>query len=469
MNIRFMYYLQFIVAILDTLTINIIFFLAETLIRQPGTLREMREYTDLRIFLTIAWIFIALTGNIYSRQHILSFESFTRRSLRGYFYFLCIVILYLFFFQQYAIARSFLIFVLAGIPLSILVNRFILYGISEYYKRKDYLIDKVVIIGYNDVSKKLIENLEENALNKEIIGICDEDHNIHELSHYPILSGVSGAFDVCLRYGATEVYSIFTPEHNPEIYKFIRFADKNCIRFRMVPDVSFLFNKQVHISYVHDLPVLSFRNEPLEELINRIKKRLFDVVVSFLIIVFILTWLIPLIGILIYLESPGPIFFKQNRTGKGNKTFGCLKFRSMKINAEANAKQAVRNDSRLTRVGKFIRKTNLDEMPQFLNVFVGHMSVIGPRPHPTTFFSMLRPSDDVYHLEDHYMIRHFVKPGVSGWAQVNGYRGEIENSEQLQKRIEHDIWYSENWTLLLDIKIMIMTVVNTFRGERNAF
>lgn len=469
MNTRFMYYLQFLIAVVDVLTINIIFYLGEIFFREHYTLREYEEYNSLRVFLSITWIMIALTANIYAKKHVLSFETFVRRTLRGYFYFLSIVILYLFFFQQYSISRAFMIFFLSAMPLSILINRFCLYAISEYYKKKDYLIDKVIIIGYNDISKKLMQNLEENSLNKEIIGICDEQYNIRELSHYPILSGISGAFDVCLKYGANEVYSIISPEHNPEINKFIRFADKNCIRFRMVPDVSFLFNKQVHISYVHDLPVLSFRKEPLEELTNRIKKRLFDIIVSFLVIVFILSWLIPLIGLLIYLESPGPIFFKQARICKGNKTFGCLKFRSMKINAEANNKQAVRNDSRLTNIGKFIRKTNLDEMPQFLNVFLGHMSVIGPRPHPVTFFSMLRPQDDCNHLEDNYMVRHFVKPGVSGWAQVNGYRGEIENSEQLRKRIEHDISYSENWTLLLDIKIIIMTVVNTFKGDKNAF
>lgn len=469
MNNRFLYYMQFFLAIMDVLVIVGTFSVAESLFRQHETLREYKEYNTLRIFLSAAWLIIAMIDNIYGRKYILSFEAFVKKTIRGYFYFLSVAIVYLFFFQQYAISRAFLLVVFSSIPVLLLANRFLLYAISLFYRKKEYLIDRILIIGYNDMSKKLIQSLEENPMNKEIIGICDDPQNVKEHSHYPILSSIPDAMEVCKKYGANEVYSSIAPEQNPEIYNLIHQADKHCIKFRILPDVSYFVNKEVHITYMNDLPVLAFRNEPLEEMTNRIKKRMFDIVVSSIAIVFVLSWLVPLIGILIYLESPGPIFFRQIRTGKGNKSFNCLKFRSMKINSESNNKQAVRNDSRLTRIGKFIRKTNIDEMPQFINVLLGQMSVIGPRPHPVTFFSMLRPKDDVNHLQDNYSVRHFVKPGVSGWAQVNGFRGEIEMSEQLQKRIEYDIWYSENWTLLLDIRIMILTVVNTFRGEKNAF
>ena len=165
----------------------------------------------------------------------------------------------------------------------------------------------------------------------------------------------------------------------------------------------------------------------------------------------------------ILLESKGPVFFAQKRSGKGNKEFWCLKFRSMKVNDQAHEKMATKNDSRLTKTGKFLRKTSLDEFPQFLNVLRGHMSIVGPRPH------MLKHTDEFSRVVNQYMVRHFLKPGITGWAQVNGYRGEVNSIEKLQCRVEHDVWYLENWSVWLDLKIVFMTVINTVKGEENAF
>jgi putative colanic acid biosysnthesis UDP-glucose lipid carrier transferase len=219
----------------------------------------------------------------------------------------------------------------------------------------------------------------------------------------------------------------------------------------------------VHINYLKDMPVLSARVEPLDDVSTRFRKRIFDIVVSSLVSIFILSWLIPLISIIIWLESKGPVFFLQDRTGKNNKSFRCIKFRSMKVNSEANSKQATRNDNRLTRIGKFMRRTNIDEFPQFINVFKGEMSVVGPRPH------MVRHTEDYSKIIGQYMIRQFLKPGITGWAQVNGFRGEIKEKNQLRKRIEHDIWYLENWSFWLDVRIIFLTIYKTLRGDKNAF
>ena len=173
--------------------------------------------------------------------------------------------------------------------------------------------------------------------------------------------------------------------------------------------------------------------------------------------------MIPLIGLLIYLESPGPIFFSQLRSGKGNKSFRLLKFRSMKMNSNADKVQATKNDPRLTKIGKFIRRTSLDEFPQFINVLKGEMSVVGPRPH------MLKHTEDYSKIVQQYMVRQFLLPGISGWAQVNGYRGEIHGNEQIIGRVECDIWYSENWSLWLDIRIIFLTVYKILVGEKNAY
>ena len=162
-------------------------------------------------------------------------------------------------------------------------------------------------------------------------------------------------------------------------------------------------------------------------------------------------------------ESKGTIFFRQIRNGYNFKQFYCYKFRSMKINAEADTAQATRNDKRLTRVGAFLRKTSIDEFPQFFNVLAGNMSVVGPRPH------MVNENEKYLKSIDKFMVRHFIKPGITGLAQVNGYRGEIEIQSDIVNRIKYDINYIENWSLLLDIKIIILTVFNSLRGEKKAY
>ena len=221
--------------------------------------------------------------------------------------------------------------------------------------------------------------------------------------------------------------------------------------------------RPVHVEYFYELPVLSVRKEPLHDVINRLTKRVFDIGVSLGVTVFILSWLIPLLGLLIKLESAGPVFFVQKRSGLNNLPFSCYKFRSMTVNQESNTKQATRHDARVTKLGRFMRKTSLDEFPQFLNVLLGRMSIVGPRPH------MLKHTDEYSVLENQYMIRQFLKPGITGWAQVNGFRGEITELRHIQKRVEYDLWYLENWRLSLDLQIMFLTVYNVFKGEENAF
>lgn len=462
MTERFLRFLQLLITSVDVLTLNIVFFTLILLF--PGNLfRQNWEYAYLAIFLTIAWLTIGLIGNIYQRKNIFSFENFTRQSMHAIVYFIAITSIYLFFFQQYTISRAFILVFLTSIPISFLINRFIFFSVYEHFKRKDYLLDKVLFVGYNNISKRLITYFEENAYNKEIIGICDESEHINEVYHYPILSNISGAFEVCKQYGANEIFSSIAPEQNPKIYELMQFADQNCIRFRIVPDISLLVKNKVHINYINEMPVLTLRDEPLEDLSNRIKKRLFDIVISFLVIVLILSWLIPILALIIKLDSRGPVFFKQNRSGKERKSFLCIKFRSMKMNKQSDIKQATKNDGRFTRIGKFLRRSNLDEFPQFFNVLIGQMSIVGPRPH------MLKHTDEYSQLADQYMVRHFMKPGITGWAQVNGCRGEIDSFEKLQGRIDHDIWYMENWSIWLDLKIIFLTVYNTVKGDENAF
>lgn len=211
------------------------------------------------------------------------------------------------------------------------------------------------------------------------------------------------------------------------------------------------------------IPLLTIRREPLQAAYNRAIKRAFDIIFSFCILITIYPVLYTIAGFLIKRSSPGPILFKQKRTGLYGHEFECYKFRTMKMNEQADSMQAVKNDPRKTKIGDFLRRTNLDEFPQFVNVLKGDMSVVGPRPH------MLRHTEQYSALIDKYMIRHLVKPGVTGWAQVTGYRGETRTLEQMEGRVKRDVWYIENWSFFLDLKIIVITVLNMFRGEDNAY
>ena len=211
-----------------------------------------------------------------------------------------------------------------------------------------------------------------------------------------------------------------------------------------------------------DVPVLTLRDEPLENPFSRFFKRSFDIIFSLIVLLFSPFWLLPA-AIAVKLSSPGPVFFVQRRTGYKGREFNCYKFRTMRVNNDADHKQATRNDPRKTKIGEFFRKTNIDELPQFINVLRGDMSVVGPRPH------MLRHTADYSKVVDKYMVRHFVRPGLTGWAQVNGLRGETKALWQMERRVEFDVWYIENWNFWLDIKIIFKTIVNALRGEKNAF
>ncbi|MBB1286139.1 undecaprenyl-phosphate glucose phosphotransferase [Flavisolibacter sp. BT320] len=462
MNNRFSRLLQFYEVAIDFTTLNAVYFISKHLFRDK-IIWNSAEYDYLWLWLNSAWLLTIWVGHLYNEKTLASFIDFSRRTIHAYFYWIVLVLAYLFFSYNMAISRLFIVVVMLSHGIMLLLNRFTFIMLRNYMREKQLLCRKVIILGYNETAKKLATYLEDEDNLTEIIGYCEKEENVNELTHYPILARLENTMQVAHQYDVEEIYSTIAPEHNLTIYRLMKEAEKACIRFRFIPDLSFFISGSYHVDYMKDIPVLTMRREPLEDSLNRTKKRLMDVAVSAFVIVFILSWLVPILGLLIWLESPGPIFFSQLRSGLNNKPFRCLKFRSMKRNKDANFKQATKNDDRLTKIGRFIRKTSLDEFPQFINVLKGEMSLVGPRPH------MLKHTDDYSQLLEEYMVRHFAKPGITGWAQVNGYRGETKTVEQMRNRVEYDIWYLENWSLILDVKIMFLTVYNIFKGEKNAF
>lgn len=260
-----------------------------------------------------------------------------------------------------------------------------------------------------------------------------------------------------------EIYCSVSELTNMQLNEVIDFADNNLKILKFLPDNKEIYSKKLKYEYYNYIPIISLRDIPLEDSVNLIVKRSFDILFSSLVIIFILSWLTPLIAILIKLESKGPVFFKQSRNGFNYKEFDCYKFRSMTPNKDAHLHQATRDDQRVTKIGKFIRKTSIDELPQFFNVLFGDMSVVGPRPHMVSHANMYAKRIDKF------MVRHFVKPGITGLAQISGFRGEVETDKDIIGRVKYDIFYIENWSLFLDLKIIFKTFMNAVRGEEKAY
>jgi len=315
---------------------------------------------------------------------------------------------------------------------------------------------RVAVVGNTDTSLHIAEKLKRSK-NFFYGNVCfnDEDFTGGPLSLSPYI-------DFAKKNQINEYYLPVTTIDPLEINTLTEQAEKHCIRINFIPKET-VEAVDYRIHYISGMPVLKKYNEPLARLRNQTIKRTFDFILSSLVILFILSWLIPLVGLLIKLESRGPVFFKQERSGRDNTSFGCLKFRSMRINYESDLLQATKNDARVTRLGAFLRKTSIDELPQFINVLKGDMSIVGPRPH------MLRHTEEYNELVNHYMVRLYLKPGITGWAQVNGYRGETKDVDLMKKRVEHDIWYMENWSQILDIKIVWLTFLSMLKGHENAY
>ena len=420
------------------------------------------EYILLYLVSNMAWIFAAYINAVYSRKNYLNFDHFIKQSLKAFLMFVILLMFFIFVFH-YNYSRLFVVMNFVGFGVSIVITRLLFILFNSYLKKGERFNKKVVVLGYNELSKKLVNHFTLSNHNLSMEGYFEDVQEVKEMSIYPILGGRRDCISYAIENEIDEIYSTISPESNAYIYDLAQTAEKNMIRFKFVPDFHMFVNRNVHIDFVNDIAVLSLRSEPLDDITARIQKRLFDIVLSSLVIVLLLWWLVPIMALLIKLNSKGPVFFVQLRSGRNNKAFKCYKFRTLKVNKEANTKQVTLGDTRITKLGRFLRKSNIDELPQFMNVLLGNMSVVGPRPH------MLQHTESYSIVLNDYMIRHFVKPGVTGWAQVHGLRGEIKREEQLRKRIEHDIWYLENWSLWLDVRIVFQTIYVTFKGDKNAY
>ena len=311
---------------------------------------------------------------------------------------------------------------------------------------------KTIIIGSGDETKFLSNYFnDKKEAGFKLKKIFSDELNINTITNF------------ILKEGIDEVYCCLTTVNPEMLNQIVNFAESNLKEVKFIPSYGKVYSKKLVYQNYDFIPILSLRTIHLEDPFNSFIKRFFDVLFSLLVIALFLSWVTPLLAILIKIDSKGPIFFKQKRNGFNFKEFYCYKFRSMKINKQANILQATKNDLRVTKLGKVLRKFSLDELPQFFNVLIGDMSVVGPRPH------MIKENEKYKTSIDKFMVRHYVRPGITGLAQTKGFRGEIETDEDIINRIKQDIFYIENWSFILDIKIILVTIFNIFRGEKKAY
>ncbi|EAR02765.1 exopolysaccharide biosynthesis polyprenyl glycosylphosphotransferase [Maribacter sp. HTCC2170] len=407
-------------------------------------------------YLSLSWIILSFKNEFYQVQRYTKVAFILRKLFTQFAFFFLILYAFIGFFKQPIMSRLALAEYFFYVFVTVFIIKFLNYILLlKYRERIKGNVRNVVVIGKNKSTDQLISVFEERAefgyqFKRQF---CTEDENLN----------IRECFMYIMKEKIDEIYCSISAISNEELVKFIDFADNNLKTLKFIPDNKNIFTKKLKFEYYDYIPILSLRDIPLHSPINAFIKRTFDILFSLGVIFGLLIWIAPLLAILIRLESKGPIFFIQKRTGIDNREFQCYKFRSMGMNNSADDIQAGKNDMRVTRIGKFIRRTSIDELPQFYNVLFGNMSVVGPRPH------MLKHTDEYANKVDKYMLRHFVKPGITGLAQIRGYRGEIEKDSDILNRIKFDIFYIENWSFFLDIKIILQTVLNAISGEEKAY
>ena len=407
-------------------------------------------------YISALWIIISIKNHFYEVHRYTKIVQIITLLLRQIILFAIILYAFIGFFKQPNISRLALGNYLFIVFISIALFKFLTFFLLKKYRanlggnRRN-----VIVIGENEKARQLINIFNSRSdfgyKFKKQFSVNDENTSLDNCFSYIINNNID------------EIYFSVSELSNDQINSLVDFADNNLRQLKFIPDNKEIYSKKLKYEYYDYIPILSLRAIPLQESINKSVKRLFDILFSSFIIVCLLSWLTPILAIIIKLESKGPVFFKQSRNGFNYKEFFCYKFRSMTPNKNAHLHQATKGDQRITKVGKFIRKTSIDELPQFFNVLFGDMSVVGPRPHMVSHTNMYAQR------VDKFMVRHFVKPGITGLAQISGFRGEIETDKDIINRVKYDIFYIENWSLLLDLKIIFQTFLDALRGDDKAY
>ncbi len=430
----------------DLFVINIFAYLLPILFQYPILFHS---------YITIAWLIISLKNRFYEVHRYTKEVHILKKLFTQFVIFFLVLFAFIGFFKQPNISRLNLAIYFISVFTAILAIKILNYYLLKQYRKqvKGSLRD-VVVIGKNRKTDQLIKMFKDHS---------EYGYNlIKQFNPDKPEFTIADCLEFIKQYNIDEIYCSINELNNSEISEFVDYAENNVIKLKFIPDNKEIFTKNLKLDFYEYFPILSLREIPLDDPFNRFYKRSFDIVFSLFVCVFLLVWLFPIIGLLIKLDSRGPIYFRQNRPGFKEQGFPCYKFRTMKLN-ESTEQSASRNDPRITKLGSFLRRTSIDELPQFVNVLLGDMSVVGPRPH------LWKQNEDYGTTVEKYMLRHFVNPGITGLAQSKGFRGGIETKEDIKNRIRYDVFYIENWSFFLDMKIILQTILNVFRGEEKAY
>lgn len=447
----------------DLLLLNFAFWAGYILKFRTNPFEAINDhYIFLHLSFNFIWLIIVLLLKIYNIERVTRLENIILNLFKSIFLHAILVFGFIASINAFYYSRKQLLYTYLIFGVMVLTWRFVAIYVIKFFRSLGGNYRNVVIVGAGAVGNQIYNYIKEDvATGYKFAGFFDDDAQ-HSLHKSQVVGTVNDVKLFAIENHVNEIFCALPLTASKSIKELISFCDNNFIRFRMIPDFRGFVNKKVNIDFYDRVPVLTVRTEPLEVISNRISKRMFDIIFSLLAILVLFPILFPVFVFLIKLTSKGPIFFKQKRSGRRNEEFYCYKFRSMSVNINSDSLQAIQGDARVTPIGNFLRKSNLDELPQFYNVLIGNMSVVGPRPH------MLKHTEEYSRLIEKYMVRHLVKPGITGWAQVNGFRGTTLNPRYMIKRVQYDLWYIENWSFLLDIKIIFLTIYNMIKGEKNA-
>lgn len=464
---KFFSYLR---GVIDFIMFNLAFFVAYYL--KFGDLPDFskpNQYLILHIVSNLIYFSSAVVFGVYNFEIPLNqAQTNIRKVLKAYAGYILLYFLFIVATRGYHYSRIFhLYFLISTFIFLVFDELFVSLILVPYIIKYKKLKKNVLLLGAGVLGQLVYDKIK-NLPGYSIVGFLDDDIEKATYLNGKYLGQINNIENLLSKQDMEidEIIITLPLDNEDVIRKVVEIAEKNCVNVKIIPSYHKLFlSRNIILSQIDGLPVLSFGNEKLSYLHNRVIKRLFDIIFSLFVLLIIFPPLFLFSAIGIKLSSPGPVFFKQKRKGYKGKPFTCYKFRTMHEVAReiADTAQATPDDPRKFKFGHFLRKTNLDEFPQFINVLKGEMSVVGPRPH------------SVYHDEKYsslikeYNVRFFTKPGITGWAQVNGYRGETKDPELMRKRVEHDIWYIENWSFWLDIKIIFMTLWKMIKGDPNAY
>ena len=426
-----------------------------------------RSADVLFLSLAIIWFIYAGFSRLYDEFRSRSFGFEIAALAKSTLVQLFSSVVILFFLKEDEISRFFVIIYSALLFVGLVIEKFVFRQGLEFLRRRGRNLRNLVIVGAGKVGRKFYDAVQENPqFGYNLLGFLDDSKKPSLNGQY--LGKIEDLERLVEEKQVRDVIIALPGRATEKIEQVIKTCEKFTTRVRIVPDYTKLAAGKYSVSMFGLFPVISVKEEKLNEIHWKALKRVFDFLFTSFLFVTLFWWLWPIIAVAIKLTSEGPVFFKQERWGRDNRRFYAYKFRSMvssscDVDENGRYQQASKDDPRITRLGRILRKTNADELPQFWNVLKGDMSVVGPRPHPTPLNLQSRSSIP------RYMHRHFVKPGVTGWAQVNGYRGETRDSSLMKKRVDHDVWYIENWSFGLDMLIILKTILQTFKGDPKAF